>query len=296
MLDQAGSILSVFQFTRKPSQTIYLQPDFQPQGVLGHGRKQAIVHIQKIKVFHMDQKRNSDTDSTDSLYTELLTVRNRKGLEEFVEERQFTYIPCEEESKKLFEVYAASGVKGIPIGCALINIKTGNAPKTTTETKEQIEKIRSANLDFLWKKIGEMRAFVKAWDKNKLEEHKLAWLNKELELVSPICIPYDGYALKGVRTMHSKMTETLEEVVGMRKAKSLKPIQGYRVYGHFALCALELFHDMESSLQVFACKHCGTIRKREKRNKCKTCSREENAGCIKERQNERQEKSRGKGK
>ncbi len=264
VIDRQGNRLGVFQFTKKSSQPVYVKPNLSLQGVLGEDREQGIHYIQKIKIFHLDHNKNTDTVLPDTLYDKLLIVEDRNRLETFVEKWKFSFIPREDEWEQLRKLYK----------------------KQTFQ----------ANLDFLWQKVQAMKNLARSWESGELQEDQLVWLNRELELVSPIYISYDGYAVKGLRTMKSKVTEGLDVVIGMRKAKSLRPVIGYRVYGHFALCILELLHDMESGLRVFACKHCGAFRKRKKREKREYCTRQESMKCVLERQRKRQKKSRGKPK
>lgn len=264
VLDGTASTLGTFQLTKKPSQTVYLTPDFRIQGALGHGRKQRIKFRQKITLRHIDQDRNADVILSDSFYDKLLVIQDQKALVEFVEKWKFSCIPREEERESLEKRYRAIGTE-------------------------------PANLEFLWGKVKEMQRFAVAWEKNELEEHQLLWLNRELELVSPLCISYDGHTMQSVRTPKNKLSDELNDIVGMRKAKSLRPFLGYRVYGHFALCCLELLHDMENGLQVFSCTNCGAIRKRKQSEKRHMCTKHESKKCVLERQRKRQQKTRNKG-
>lgn len=233
----------------------------------------------------------------DSLYDKLLVLKNIEELRSFVEKWNITIIPGEEEHLWLLKQYQLAGIKQLPVYRAYMNVPVENSAGISKSFAECSEKVAEVNLNFLWKKIDELRTFANAWEKDELDEHKLAWLNKELELVSPVLIPDKGYVLKRIREMRYKWIDTsAEDVVGMRKAKALDPIIGYRVYGHFALCVLEVLHDMESGLQLFSCETCGTLRKRARDSKRKACSKKESKKCFLTRQAERQRRRRIKGK
>lgn len=297
VLDQAGCVISIFQFTKTPSQPVFLTPNLDIQGILGHNRKQIIPHVQIVRTNYIDQDRESNEFILDSLYDKLLVLKSVEELRPFVEKWNITIIPGEEERLWLLKQYQLAGIKQLPVYLAYMNVPVKNGADIPKSLAECSEKVVEVNLNFLWKKIGELRTFANAWEQGELDEHKLAWLNKELELVSPLLIADKGYALKRIREMKYKWIDTAtEDVVGMRKAKTLDPIIGYRVYGHFALCVLEVLHDMESGLQVFSCETCGALRKRARESKRKACSKKESKKCFLTRQAERQKRRRIKGK
>lgn len=296
ILDRAGNIVSIFQFTKTPSQPIYLTPSLQVQGMLGRGREQIIPHVQIIRTSYIGQDRESNECVPDTLYDKLLTLNTKGELRKFMEKwDDITIVPGEESYEWLLEEYRKVGITQMIARCAFINVRPGYDDNELRQIDKLAEKIADVNLDFLWKKIGELKSFAKMWERNELEEHKLAWLNKQLELVSPMIVTDKGYALKKLREMRYKWSETpFDTVVGMRKAKEIDPMIGYRVYGHFALCALEILHDLENGLQIFMCSKCGSIRKRDFGSKRKTCSVTESKECHADRQRTRKRKSREK--
>lgn len=281
----------LFQFTRKPTQKVFVTPNFKIQGILGKGREQIIPSIQALQSAYIDNDRNLNEDQIfpDCLYAEVASLKTKRELLQIIKKWDFCIFPHQEDFPKLIEMYKKAGIQKIPIKYIYINTKPDKQIdlKTSEKYRKAIERV---NTDFLWGKIKEFQNFVTQYTKGQQEENALLWLNKELELTSPILTTYDGSTWKGMRD--GNKNETLENIIGMREIKTLKPIIGYRVYGHFALCCLEFLHDIENGLRVFSCHNCGKIRKREANNKRKFCTKKESAKCVLERQAKRQKKHR----
>jgi len=293
VLEQSGSSISAFQFTAQPSQPIFVGSNLKVQGVLGHGREQIIEYVQIIRVSHIDEEKNSaPLYYPDSLYDKLLLVKTRENLVDFVKNWDFSIIPRQDDFHALSNLYQEAGIASLPERYLFVNIQPENPDDVPKAPKDQWEAIEKIYLNFLWKKIIEFQKFATMWETGNLKEHATAWINRELELVSPIFTTYQGYALKNVRTTRSKPNETLEEIVGMRKTGELEPLVGYRAYGHFALCCLEFLFDMQNGLQIFSCETCGALRKRARGNKRKACSKKESKKCFLTRQAERQRRRR----
>lgn len=281
----------LFQFTRKPTQKVFVKPDFKIQGILGKGREQIIPSIQALQSAYIDNDRNLNEDQIfpDCLYAEVASLKTKRDLLQIIQKWDFCVFPHQEDFPKLVDMYKKAGIQKIPIKFIYINTKPNKQidPEISKKYKEDIERV---NIDFLWEKIKELQRFISLYMQDQQKEHTLLWLNKELELTSPILTTYDGSTWKGMRD--GNKNETLENITGMRELKSLKPIIGYRVYGHFAFCCLEFLHDIENGLRVFSCHNCGKIRKRKANNKRKFCTEKESKKCFLERQAKRQQKLR----
>jgi len=295
-IDRTGGIVSVFHHTAEPAQNIYITREGKAQGILGQGREQIISHIQMIKVYPIDYNRySSDMDvPPENTYANLLAVNNRKNLDAFVTKFGFTYVLREDEKALIRDLYRKGGID-MPFLCITeIEYQDNEADRIVRKRKcsdEWVRKLREAHLDLLWEKTERLREFVRQWERDELPENSMIWINRELELVSPIILAHDTYALQRTRTTKNRMDKlTLSEITGSRKAKSLAPRRGYRVYGHFALCVLDLYHDMEAGLRVYACEHCGAIRKQRRNGKRTMCSKTESKKCFSERERERQKK------
>lgn len=293
VLEKSESLFTIFQYTRSASQTLFLKPDFQPQGVLGYGRT-LIPYIQKARIHYIDTDRESNEFVMDTMYDKILTIENIEKFRTFAKKWSITIIPLEQDYRQLVEDYRNAGIDG-PIQYTVIanDMQLEKPRKTSSRWPPDAERtIRDINTAFYWRKIEELRDFVKAWEQNRLKEHQMAWLNRELGLVSPLFFTKDGFVFKHIREMSYKHTESLDDIVGMRNAKTVGPMHGYRVYGHFALFVLEIYHDMEAGLQLFTCAHCGAMQRRTADSKRKTCRREESETCYRERQAARKRKSR----
>jgi hypothetical protein len=114
-------------------------------------------------------------------------------------------------------------------------------------------------------------------------------LKKQLENSPIVFTNQNSFLWKRVRD--GSLIETddrdIEEVIGMSKSKNTIQVESYRIYGHFALCCLELFLDMQYDFPFYTCKDCGQLNYKKPGSKIKTCPPGENDKCKKRRQRKR---------
>lgn len=280
-IEQSSELAIMLQHSSKPMQTVYVKPDLRGQGVLGYNRKQIFPFIQKITCSYIDSTGNRDFDSgfPRRLYTKLIQIKTRSGFEKFIRDYpDFCAFPTLEDVHQLIKEYQQAGLKHFPVSLARINVSIENG-RDHEKPAEQEPIALKVNTDFLWKKVLELQQFVNQWVSGKMTEEYLERINVELQNTSPLIIPYDGWPWVGIREEKTSQTR----IDGLGKARSLKPIRGFRVYGHFALCCLEFLHDMETGSNIFKCERCGAVRVRKQNGKRRFCSERESKTCYKKR-------------
>ena len=165
-----------------------------------------------------------------------------------------------------------------------------------------MEKIAWVNINFIWKKQQELKSFVEKYASGELKTDDCLPLYRQLENVSPTFTDEEGmpwkilnkrpsivYDEKLKKVKHIPPPEpTLEEIMKIKKLKETRSVEAYRIYGHFALCCLELFLDMQYDFPFFACEKCGQVNHRGSKSKRKTCLRSENERCFLNRLSDRQ--------
>ena len=306
LMGDVPDIAPIFQHSSTPTGTLFLKPNLSVQGKLKlKGKEQhRIYHIQRFGFNYIDGKGNRNFDELigGRLYPSIIDVRSKSELLQFITNNHpdFSIVPSSEEQEHLNKKYSDAGLKGYPIFDIVYSVDS--KPKMSFPiSREQWEVIKDINRDFLWEKIQKFQSFVQGWvtkesDKS-LSEDTLLWLNRELENVSPVLTAYKGSVWERVRDDNVKPStedereQLAKKTLGLLEARKVAPVFGYRVYGHFALCCLELFYDMQTDLPVFICKHCGTLRVKTFESKRQACSKAQNIECSKMRQNERQRKS-----
>jgi len=264
---------------------------------IGFGRKQIIFYIQKINFTFIDKQGTSNFRGSKQLkkvYTEFIKLKNKKELKKFIEEKRgFCVFPDESEIEMLFEKYRKAGVAKSPIYYATYKCSVPKKIKKELDKtiKDAGNKIKKVNIDFIWKKQQELKNIVDLYSHGNLTEHKLLWLNKQLENTSEALISQNNFIWEKVRDggLADKDNRSLEEM-GMKKIKNLVLVPAYRVYGHYALCCLEFYLDIQRNVPFFTCEECGQLNVKDNRSR-KHCSEEDNEKCFKEYQARRKRKS-----
>ena len=173
--------------------------------------------------------------------------------------------------------------------------KTKKIPaKLQSEVNEIIKnKIIEINIDFTWEKQQQLKDFVKRYLSGDLPEDKLLWLNEQLENTSEILTNKESYLLEKVEKGKICNTDNwdIEKTYGEKDTRNALLVPAYRVYGHYALCCLEIFLDIQKGLPYFVCEKCKNLVYTNKKTKQRLCSKEDNEECFREQENERQRKS-----
>ena len=309
LMGDVPDIAPIFQHGSTPTSTLFLKPNLSVQGKFRlEGKEQhRIYHIQEFRFNYIVGKGNRNFDELigGRLYPSIVDIKSKNELLQFIANNHpdFSIVPSSEEQEHLNKKYCDAGLKGYPIFDIVYSVDS--KPKMSFPiSKDQWEAIKDINRDFFWEKIQKFQSFVQGWvtkeSDKALSEDTLLWLNRELENVSPILTAYKGSVWERVRDDNVKPSteeereQLAKKILGLFDARKVAPVFGYRVYGHFALCCLELFYDMQTDLPVFICKRCSTLRAKTFGSKRQTCSKKQNATCFKEGSNKRQMKHRKK--
>ena len=285
------------EHTKDPLKNIYITDKKEIRTILKNGKKQVIPYIQKINFAFINKQGTSNFRASQQLkkvYTEFIKLENKEDLKEFIEEKHgFCVFPNELEMKTLFKKYEKAGITKFPIRYAVYKHPIPKKIKKESDKtiRDTGNKIREVNIDFIWKKQQELKNIVKLYSSENLAEHKLLWLNKQLENVSEALMSQNNFIWTKVRDggLADKDNRSLEEM-GMKKIKKLITVPAYRVYGHYALCCLEFYLDIQKKVPFFTCEECGQLNVKDKRSQ-KYCNIENSRECFKKQQNKRQRKS-----
>ncbi len=292
LLETALKTSLPFQFTKLPMQKLFVKPDFTLQGILGGGRKQIIPHIQQISRDYIDPFGNVNFGSErlvgHRVYTDVLNLKTRKSLDGFLEDHpNFSIFPTTKEWANLVKRYNDAGVKSSLIKYMKIHFPPNKVPETPPKPFIAIQEI---NKEFIWDKILDFKERAKQLLEKNAEESELAWLNKELENVSPWLMTYRGYLSRGVREQRIPKA-TPEQMMGAERIDDLVPMIGYRIYGYLAFCCFELLHDIKARrISVFVCESCTTLQNKPPTSKRKYCLKSQNRKCFLGRNAEAQRK------
>lgn len=284
------------EHTKDPSKNIYITDKGEIRTILKNGKKQVIPYIQKINFTFIDKQGTSNFRGSQQLkkiYLEFTKLKNKEELKKFIKEKHsFCVFPNESEMEMLLREYQKIGIIKNPVHYAVYKYPIPKKIKKESDKtiKDTGNKIREVNIDFIWKKQQELKSIVNLYSHKNLTEHKLLWLNKQLENVSEALMSQNNFVWEKVRDggLADKDNRSLEEM-GMKKIKNLAIVPAYRVYGHYALCCLEFYLDIQRNVSLFTCEKCGQLNVKNKRSR-RFCSEEDNEKCFKEQQAMRQVK------
>jgi hypothetical protein len=291
-----------------PLKDFYITDKGELLSYIGCDRKQVIPYIQKINFTYINKSGYANSNKFQfpgKLYASFIRLKEKKDLIHFLKEPiDFCVFPTKSEMDLLLEEYKNVGVSEAPVYLADYGV---NMPEEVRKEYIAImEKVAWVNINFIWKKQQELKSFVEKYAAGELKTDDCLPFYRQLENVSPTftdeegmpwkvlnkkpSIDYDEKLKKYVQTPPPK--PTLDEIMETKKLKETRSIEAYRIYGHYALCCLELFLDMQYDFPFFACEKCGQVNYRGSESKRKTCLRSENERCFLDRQNKRQESSR----
>ena len=293
------------EFTADPSKNIYITSDGLCTSYLTDKSRQTINFL-FIDNTNSDRLFNfRDCIFPKRLYVKFIKLKNKEELKELMsrkiigKEYGFCIFPNESEKKKLENKYQESITKEFFDYCIAHNIHTRKkARKEYTEKNDLINNIirntiREVNIDFIWEKQQQLKDFVKRYLSGNLPEDKLLWLNEQLENTSEILTNKESYLLEKIEKGKICNTDNwdIEKTYGEKDTRNALLVPAYRVYGHYALCCLEIFLDIQKGLPYFVCEKCKNLVYTNKKTKQRLCSKEDNEECFREQENERQRKS-----
>lgn len=294
--------------TGNPLKDIYLTDEGKILSHIGGGRKQVIPYVQRINFIYINKSGYANSNNFQfpgKLYTSFVRLKEKRDLKDFLKESMdFCVFPSESEMNFLLEEYKNAGLSASPVYFA------AQIQEIPEEVKKELfaamDKIARINIDFIWKKQQELKSFVDKYASGELKTDDCLPFYKQLENVSPTFTDEEGLPWRILKKKPSIVYDeklkkyvqkpppkpTLEEIVETKKLKETRSVEAYRIYGHFALCCLEFFLDMQNDFPFFACEKCGQVNQRGSESKRKTCLRIENERCFLDRLSDRQETSR----
>lgn len=288
-----GSLDDTFplsEYTKDPLKNIYITDKNMALSYIGCGRKQLIPYVQMINFVYIEKTGQANFKGFQfpkKLYVDFINLEQKNDLKDFLEKSlDFCIFPTDSEMQQLFKKYRKAGLRGMPIYYASYGYKIPE--KLDAQFKEVFFKIAEINIDFIWEKQQGLKKFVEDYLAGKKHENNLLWLNKQLENISPTLIDHNSYIWERVRDakLIEKDNRKIEDVIGMKSVKNIYPVESYRVYGHYALCCLEIALDIQESLPFYLCSKCGELNYKKPGSKRKTCP-PSNKNCRNRRERER---------
>ena len=292
------------EFTADPSKNIYITSDGLCTSYPTKENRQTINFL-FIDNTNSDRLFNfRDCIFPKRLYVKFIKLKNKEELKEIMsrkiigKEYGFCVFPNESEIINLINRYEEASRKEISNYCVAHNIHIQkNTKNIPAKLKSEIDiitksKIREINIDFIWEKQQQLKDFVKRYLSGDLPEDKLLWLNEQLENTSEILTNKESYLLEKVEKGAICNTDNwnIEKTYGEKNMKNALLVPAYRIYGHYALCCLEIFLDVQKGLPYFVCERCKNLIYTGKKTKRRFCSEKDNRKCFRARDNKQQEK------
>lgn len=293
LMEKALQTFDIFKHTNNPQQPVFVTPRWEAQGQVWHDRDHSIPYVQILGCDSIDCRRNKNGDSClpNRLYRKVLELKNKEEMVEFSKKYKFlTIFPTAKDAENLSQQYAEAGILEIPVQECIFKQEQKSSMQSINTTAKQYETIQTINNKYLWEKITQFKDIVRMFLDGTLQEHKFLWINDQMENVSPMVTSYDGALWKW--TAGKGMSKNMEEIIGIRHARPLHPVIGYRILGRFAYCCWEFLMDVERDGEMFVCKNCSTIQCKEKGENRIYCTKEESRECFLDRQNARKQRER----
>lgn len=271
---------------RPSEKVVFIKKDGKIDSFRGTEDKRKIKHIQKVHNTIIDKNGKSHRWGflyPNNLYLKFIKIKDLKDLQKFVEKNEFCIFPSMKESRDLLLEYEKAGFKNPPEFTVFQN-KNLAKDKQSDEAKT----IFNINLKYILEKKEELENIVKKYANGSLEYHKLLWINKNMENVSDSFFDASHLSCKeiseGFRSKKARDERSMKEIVGMEKIKDLPIIPAYNIYGHYALCCLELYLDIMRKNKLMICENCGQINRIERgqHSDRKYCTKNENSDCNRE--------------
>ncbi|MDD3607832.1 MAG: hypothetical protein PHQ20_03495 [Candidatus Moranbacteria bacterium] len=194
--------------------------------------------IQELKVFHIDKK---------GLYT------SENGLEVFPGRLYRIFIETKPKNLiKFIDNYDFCAFPLPPIDD--YDHVDGEHAKMIKNIK--LKNPHKKNFKYIIAKHQTLNALVDNFDNNSINLAGINWLNRQImHNISPILVDADSFPNQEIADDEIEIDEPLKEYMEIKKVNVSKIISGYRVFGHFALCCLELLADIEKQQNSTKCKN-----------------------------------------
>ena len=298
------------ELTTSPSKDIYMLPNGLCRSFSKYDGKQSFDFIQKINFFFIDNTNSDqlynfrDCIFPKKLYKVFTELEDKQDLKEFMTQKEldggydFCVFPNEAEIEWLEKKHQEAIQKEFYNYCTTHKINTREKAKVEwVKSKNKInyiieDIIKEVNIDFIWKKQQDMKNFIKKYKSGDLPEDKLLWLNEQLENVSETLMNKNNYLWEKIEngTIYDVGSWDIKKTYGEKDTRNAFLVPAYRIYGHYALCCLEIFLDIQEGLPCFVCERCKNIVYTDKKTKQRLCSKKDNLECFREQENKRQRK------
>ena len=304
------------EFTASPGKDIYLTPDGLCRSFSKDEKKENFGFIQKINFYfinHTNNKGNWNLKNSSfpgRLYEKFTDLEDKQSLKEFMKNKEFdggynfSIFPNQSEIKQLKKKYQEAKNSEFSNYCIAhkiifciednaVSAHMKDGKKEQLEINELIGKaIKEINIAFIWKKQQQMNNFIIRYQTGKLQENNILWLNEQLENVSEVLMSNKSYLWEKIEkgTMND-VNGWNPRSDGENDIRNAPLVPVFRIYGHYALCCLEIFTEMQEEFRYFVCKRCQKLVFAGKKSKRKFCSKDDNKECFMKQQNTRKRKS-----
>ena len=287
----------LMEFTRNPEEFLYLHPNrtaFAPRSpwtsFYSYARNIPLYH-QKVRLLHIYQsgylagKPYTFFSKRKDLYLHFINIKDRARLAQFVNSKEdFCFFPNEQEAALLKLKYRETiGTEGREF---VYPMKEKNSQDIERKTTEDMEKIRSINIDFIWEKKEWLRERVESYRKGTMTLRELALLNRNMTQVAEILLNQDDFTmLRAEKTVNEKLwpdERGFNKIIGEERVSDVRGlVSAYRVYGHFAFCCLEFFLSIRERKNIDRCVACSNYYEKDHGNKRFCSSRCKKLGAAK---------------
>lgn len=192
--------------------------------------------IQELQVFHINRK---------GLYT------SDAGLEKFPSRLYRIFSETKPEKlQKFIDEYGFCAFLLPPMDD--LDHVDGKHEKIIKNMKQKNS--HTKNLAHLIRKHQTFKALVDNFDNNQITLAGVNWLNRQImPNVSPILIDGDSFPNREIEDDETELNDPLAEYLEIKKVNVSRIISGYRVFGHFAICCLELLNDIKNQQSSVKC-------------------------------------------
>lgn len=233
--------------------------------------------IQKVTIYHLNEKGvYYDYEDLQQFPTRIYLKFDKLETDEeksrFIREFDFCDFPKKEDQKTINE----------------------NDPYLDKFVPTEKDKIRAANWLHLYRMHSSFSGIAKSYSEKELTQGDLNYLYRQKKLnVIEIPIDRNSFALQEFENDDVVFENDFLEKAKPTKIKNTDPVIGYRVFGHFALCCLELLLDIEKGENIKLCRNpqCGKQLPDDHGNQ-KYCRRKDNPECYRQWRNEARKRDR----
>ncbi len=276
MKTQFARAWDCMEFTRNPEDFLYLHPDRtvftkrEPWTKYYSYADNTPLYHQKVRLLHIHKDGRVYNDplflfslKNKPLFLRLINSKNRSSLKNLVGlVKDFCIFPNDQDKAWLAQQY--KNTIGAENYSFLFPMHTPLPQEKKQEEDRIMETINKVNLDYLWEKKLYLQKFVRSYRKGEMKMRDLSTLYQHMTQVSEVFLDEQNFNLKKI---HKDLdaegdgtisdTRNFNDIIGEKKVQNVKTlVTAYRVYGHFALCCLELFLTIKNERGIAQCKAC----------------------------------------